>query len=99
MKFSAIAAIAATIAMGAAGTASAHVYTTQLDWNNRGLNGAVQQVASEGLVTVTENAGFVDVLVELYGTQFTDTGNTTNHYPFSFNIAPPVPVSGVAVTE
>jgi hypothetical protein len=84
-----IAAAAAALALGVSGTASAAVWTTALDWSNLGAGGSVAQNASSfGTVTITEvNANTVDILVTLAsGLAFVDTGNATNHFPFSFNL-------------
>jgi hypothetical protein len=90
MKFM-FAAAAAALALSAATSASAtlHTYTTQLDWSNFNGSGATQAATSWGQVTITEvDANNVTILIDLYGgLSFVNTGNTSNHLPFTFNLS------------
>jgi hypothetical protein len=84
----AFAAVAAAAALVAPSAASALTYTSYLEYKNDDLNTKVDPF---GVVTLTEGAGYVDVVVHLYDPQvgFVNTGaqnQNKNKAPFSFNL-------------
>jgi hypothetical protein len=84
----AFAAVAAAAALVVPSAASALTYTSYLEYKNSDPSTKVDPF---GVVTLTEGAGYVDVVVHLYDPQvgFVNTGaqnQNKNKAPFSFNL-------------